>query len=209
VTPADVGRRIVCSGCRQALSVNEAGLQLDAEAIIVTEPIRVSDRLRWFRGPVDWPTLLFAVGVILVSWFVMMPTIGSANVDRRTAALGEQTLEHAAFLKKLRDRNADPKQITEAEEAWKTRREMLQDEVKLAEFSRARGAYWDRYGLLLGYLTVAIGAIGWTRADQPLVRRIVGAVILAGQLLLAFQTVSPVGCSPLPRSYNSAANPGP
>jgi hypothetical protein len=162
-----------------------------------------------FRLPENWPSIAFTVGAVLVIWFVFMPLIGSANAERRTALLTVETLDHAADMKQLRTRNADTKQIADAEEAWQRQREQLQEEVRLAEAARARDLYWERYGLLLGCLTLAVGAIGWTRADQPLTRRIVGAVVLAAQLLLAFQTVTPLGCSPPGRAYNSPANPIP
>ena len=65
-------------------------------------------------------------------------------------------------------------------------------------YARGRSAYWDRYGLLVGSVAVAAGAVGWTRPGQPAARRAVGGVVLAGQLLLAFQTVTPVGCAARP-----------
>jgi hypothetical protein len=157
--------------------------------------------------PEDWATYLFTLGAVLVIWFVMMPVIAMANVERRQAILGDQTLDHAAYLKRLRETDADPRQVSGAEEAWQKRREALQDEVKQAEFARARGGYWDHYGLLAGSLVLLVGSIGWMRSGQPLVRRIVGAAIVSGQLLLAFQTITPVGCSPTGRPYNSAAIP--
>ena len=207
VSAKDVGRRIVCSGCRKPLGVTETGIRL--EAVPDTTPASTPGPANKFLLPRDWATLLFAVGAMLVVWFALMPWIASAGVDRRQAILGSETLDHAAYLKRLRDQNADPGQIAGAEETWQKRRETLQAEVKLAEFDRSRGGYWDRYGLLLGYLVLAVGAIGWTRVGQPLVRRIVGAVVVTGQLLLAFQTVTPMGCSQPARPYNSAAIPSP
>ncbi len=225
VTPQDVGRRIACARCGTHLAVDETGLRAE-EAGSAAPPAalqgaktaagtaalpgkRLTDNLTPLRGKADWPTVLFLAGVGLVLCFVLMPSIAAANVERRTARLGEAMLDHAAYIKKLREKGADPKQVAEAEEAWQARREELQNDVKYAEFARGRGAYWDKYGLLLGYLVLAAGAVGWTRPDQSLVRRVLGAVVLAVQLLLAFQTVTPAGCSPAGRTYNLPATPTP
>lgn len=203
LTTADVGRRIACARCGTNLTVTPDGLRADPSA---TPPAKSVPR---FRLPANWPTIAFTTGAVLVIFFVFMPLVGSANADRRTALLSEASVEHAANLKRLRERKADAKQISDAEEEWQRLRDQLQDEAKLAEAARARDLYSDRYGLLLGCVVLAVGAVGWTRADQPLTRRILGAVVLAAQLVLAFQTVTPLGCSPPGRSYNSGANPTP
>lgn len=205
VTAADVGRRVACAKCGTHLLVAQTGLKVEPAAA----GRETTASLPRLRVPEDWPTLTFACGSVLVLLFVLLPLIQSAGVERRTALLTEATLEHAAAVKRLRERNADGKATADAEEAWQRRREQLQDDVKLAEAARARDLYWSRFGLLFASLVLAVGAIGWTRPDQPLTRRTVGAVVLAAMLLLALQTVLPLGCSPPARSYNSGANTSP
>lgn len=219
VTEKDIGRRIACAKCSTHLVVDANGLRETASGLAESRSEKKSSvdpiTVRWWESmtalvPVEKvPTLLFGLGVLLVVWFLFMPMIAKDRIDRRNALLQEATYAHNANLRRLRDKNADIQQVTEIEEAWVKKRTELEDDVKRAEFAKGQGAYFDRYGLLLGFLVVAAGAIGWTRANQPLVRRILGAVVLGIELLLAFQTVLPLGCTSAPRAYNSGVVPTP
>src|SRR5205807_1169926 len=131
----DVGRRVACAKCGTHLVVTQTGLRAESEPAPGAKP---EPRPSRFRIPEEWPTLSFASGTVLVVLFVLLPLIQSAGVERRTALLSEASIEHAASVKRMRERNADPKQIADADEAWQKRRDQLQDEVKLAEASRAR-----------------------------------------------------------------------
>ena len=63
-----------------------------------------------------------------------------------------------------------------------------------APVARSRAAFpWP----LAGFLLLGFGAIGFMRDTQPLIRRIVGAVVVTAQMLLVFATMI-AGCGRVP-----------
>ncbi len=206
VTPADVGRRIACAKCGTNLRVAAGGLEVEPKpAAAATTP--TTDRplllaARTWAKDVDPPTFLFSLGLLLVLVFVAMPLIAAAKIDRRLAQSQEAAFEHAVRMRALQERKESEKAIKDAEEKWAKARVEYEDAVEYAKFDRAKGAYFERYGLLLGNLLAAGGAVWLLRTDQPLPKRIVAGVVVTVQMLLAFQTVTPVGCGSAARAYN-------
>ncbi len=215
VTPTDVGRRIACAKCGTALRVGEAGLEPDKpeEKAASSEPANPStpakkagrpfsaDFQAWTRD-IDPPTFLFSSGILVVLFFLFLPLIGAAKIERRSAQLQEATLDHAVRIRSLQEKKESEKAVKDAEEKWSKVRDEYQDSVKYAEYSKAQSLYWERYGLLLGYMLVAGGGVWLLRTEQPLAKRIVAGVVVTVQLLLAFQTITPLGCVPAARAYN-------
>jgi hypothetical protein len=214
VTPKDVGRRIVCKRCGAALVIDDDGFRLEHPPS--PEPVsgrddrpepRVRERLPrppreplWprVRPYLDPPTVAFTAGVFLVIVALFMPLIGKAKVERRTAAITEERLYTDDLIKQLRaGKTANEERIKKVEEDWQKRREVLDLDVKYAEVGNQMSTYWDRYWLLFGFLLLGFGAIGFMRDTQPLIRRIVGAVVVTAQMLLVFANLL-VGCGRLP-----------
>lgn len=214
VTPADVGRRIACAKCGVVLVVDAEGLRPDSGSPIPvpeaksSAPSNLTTSFTARLTGWDRPLILFALGAVLVVAFTILPHIAAGQVDRQNAILGEAALDQAAGIRAMRERGAEDRQLREAEERWQKLREEYTDSVRRAEFAKARSAYWDRYGLLAGAVLLTIGAITLMRDPErsPMLRWAAG-VIVTVQLLLAFQTIAPVGCAPLPRSYNPGGNP--
>lgn len=203
VTPADVGRKIGCAKCGTALTVADSGLiPAPVPAPKAPQPLVPPRIAAWWRTA-DKATLAFAVGSLLVVYFLFVPQIESAKVDYRTARLAELGADHAAAVRTMTEQKADAQKIKDAEDKWTKRREELQDEVKSAGFSRDKAKYWDRYGLLLGYLLLAGASVAILRGEQPLVMRIVAAVVLTAQLL-GLAALAPSGCTPSAKAYNLA-----
>jgi predicted Zn finger-like uncharacterized protein len=206
VTPSDVGRRIACAKCGTNLRVADAGLEAEPKPDPAPgmrppdNPLLAAART-WAKD-IDPPTFLFSAGILTVLFFVAMPTIAAAKVDRRLAQSQEAAFEHAVKMRALQEKKESEKAIKDAEEKWAKARTDYEDAVESAKFDRAKGAYFERYGLLLGNLLAAGGAVWLLRTDQPLPKRIVAAVVVTVQVLLAFQTATPVGCGPPARAYN-------
>ena len=142
--------------------------------------------------------MAFTAGVFLVIVALFMPLIGKAKVERRTAAITEERLYTDDLIKQLRaGKAANEERIKKVEEDWQKRREALDLDVKYAEVGNQMSTYWDRYWLLFGFLLLGFGAVGFMRDTQPLIRRIVGAVVVTAQMLLVFANLL-VGCGRLP-----------
>lgn len=193
VTPADVGRRIRCKQCQTTLVVAPDGLELEPQPVAGQEKPPLTQRVgdlgdlrRRVDRIADGPTLLFGLGAVLVIFFLFMPLIGKAKIDRRIAELNQRTADHAAEMKALRAKPGNEQKVQEHEDQWQKRQDELQDAVKQAEYANAESTYLDRYGLMLGFLLVAAGALGFLQHGPTATKRIVGAVVIAAQMLLAF-----------------------
>lgn len=218
VTPADVGRRIACAKCATALRVAAAGLEREpaqtpgsaGAATPATEPAaparsRQLPPIPTWATTFDPPTLLFSAGILVMLYFAFGPVIAAAKVERRSAQLSEASLDHAVRVRALQEKKADEKLLKDTEDRWAKQRDEYQDAVKYAELGKQQAAYWDRHGMLAGYLLIAAGGVWLLRTEQPLVKRVVAAVVVTVQVILAFQTVTPVGCAPAARAYNHRA----
>jgi len=219
VTAKDIGRRIVCKRCGSALVIDADGFRLESSPPpAAVEPMpprddRPPERERspgrprepllaplWLRlrPYLDPPTVAFAVGVFLVLVALFMPLIGKAKVERRQAAITEERLYTDDQIKQLRaSKSPSEDRVKKVEEDWQKRREVLELDVKYAEVGNQMSTYWDRYWLLAGFLLLGFGAIGFMRDSQPLIRRIVGAVVVTAQMLLVFASAL-LGCGRLP-----------
>ncbi len=78
-------------------------------------------------------------------------------------------------------------------ESWEKEKSDLEEDVADAELAQQRGLYWYRYGMLLGALLTAVGAFGYLRPQQFLIRRILGAVVLAALVLIVFNSFGQIG----------------
>lgn len=252
VTPADVGRKIVCTRCNAALVIDEDGFRLqdgtdkgkpappprlaerkkadgprkgkpikddtahgDGEGVDSTaeteevesvrrkakgrreeqeeddeggdeeEDVTPTDRMGLVRKYVDLPTGVFAVGVVLVLWFLFMPLVGAAKLKWYTARIEDEQLAHDTELKKLKEKGP-AENVTKKEDEWRKRKEKLDTDVQWVQINNKQGEYWDRYGMLGGFVLTALGAIGLLMTHQPTVKKIVGAVVVCAMMILVF-----------------------
>jgi predicted Zn finger-like uncharacterized protein len=154
------------------------------------------------------PTLLFGIGLFLVIVFYFMPRISEASVNRAKARLDRIELEAKQKLRKdLKEQEEIDKLTTEAQQEYfknleKRRKEIAKelkpqkdeanDDIAYAEIDRKRSEWWDRYGLMFGFLFLSFGCLGYIRTEQNLLVKIVGAAILI--LMMLFVFVSMGGC---------------
>jgi ribosomal protein S27AE len=205
VTPRDVGRRIVCTKCGVVLAIGETGIGKEASASAAATPSVSQPRKPWLtpefrerlRSAVDWPTVLFGTGAVLVLCMAFMPSIGTAKVERRTGVMQEEQFDHELEIKKLREKPGNEERIKASEEAWGKRRPYLESEIRYAEFSNARSGYTERYGLVLGFGILTAGSLGLMRSGENLVKRIFGAAVLGILMALVFNSLLG-GCGRLP-----------
>ena len=242
VTPADVGRKIVCTRCASALVIDADGFRLqdatdkskpaktaekkkpadppkkgksladdtahgppaegdgtaDSETVAPVRPHRRDRdddegdddtpppvRMGLLRKSVDLPTGVFAVGVVLVLWFLFMPLVGSAKQKWYAARIEDEQLAHDTEVKRLKEKGP-PDAVTKKEDEWRKRKERLETDVQWVQINNRQSEYWDRYGMLGGFVLTALGAIGLLMTHQPTVKKIVGAVVVCGMMILVF-----------------------
>lgn len=143
------------------------------------------DRMGLFRKYVDIPTGVFAVGVVLVLWFLFMPLVGSAKLKWYTARIDDEQLAHDTELKRLKEKGP-AENVTKSEDDWRKRKEKLDADVQWVQINNRQTEYWDRYGMLGGFIFTALGAIGLLMTHQPTVKKVVGAVVVCAMMILVF-----------------------
>ena len=145
----DIGRKLKCKKCSTALTVTEAGLEVDGGTGSKTSPVPamidddegddaplVKKKGKYERGlggnPLaavgGIPTVLFGFGVFLVVVFTSLPIIGIAGTDRATAYADKLSNEMKVKQDALTPKNKKPADITDAE-----RTKMREDSDKIAE----------------------------------------------------------------------------
>lgn len=156
------------------------------------------------------PTILFAFGTFLVIWFTFMTPIGEAASARAQAGVLKIEFERQAELKKALPKGKkefelegdDKKNYEEKKKKinddYDKRSETAKEDADSTVISNARSVWFDKYGQLFGFVFLAFGSIGYLRTEQPLVMKIVAAVVLGLMLLMIFN-LAVGGCNPTTR----------
>jgi hypothetical protein len=71
-------------------------------------------------------------------------------------------------------------------EDYEKQMETAQEDADSTQINNVRSVWFDKYGQLFGFIFLAFGCIGYLRTDQPLVMKIVAAVVLGLMLLMIF-----------------------
>jgi predicted Zn finger-like uncharacterized protein len=170
----------------------------DAEPAAPKVPGRELEMAKEFYSKyVDIPTILFGIGAFFILTFLFFPMIGKAKHERRIGAMADEKLEMEQDIRKLREKPGNEEKIRKLEEDWTKRLPVLEADAKAAEISNQRSSYFDRYGMLFGFVLLMIGSLGMVRAETHLVKRIFGASVLGLQMLLVFANLLG-GCRGLP-----------
>jgi hypothetical protein len=210
IGPGQVGTQFPCFKCGTSLTVTPAGIQAAGAAPPPPPPplsaVPLShDRAAaalpavsapagppWWRR-VDVPTWLFGLGTFLVILYLFLPLInhGKARRARAKLSLGEAREKRAEeeFKKAHATGPASPTAAANralAREAWAKDRAQLEAEVSDAHSEVALSNYWYTWGMMFGFMLLAGAALGYLSPSQPAIRRVVGAIILCGEILLIF-----------------------
>lgn len=144
------------------------------------------------------PTLLFAFGVFLVILFTSLPLIGTAGTSRAAAYVEKLELEKQAKIDALVPKGKKESDLTDSEktkinddtkkinEDYDKLIKEARTDAKRTEIANRRDVWLEMYGLMFGFLFVAFGCIGYLRTEQPLVLKIVAAVVLGIMMIVMF-----------------------
>jgi hypothetical protein len=203
-----VGRRLTCKKCAAALVVTDVGLEVegaDGPPAALAEPVPAGAARGNFWAALrarmhsfaDTPTWLFGSGAFLVIFYLFLPLIDQAKVKRREALVIAGDVREArldAALKKKENASEDEKKRRQQQkESWEREKSSLEEDLEAAEIGQRRATYWYRYGTLLGFVLLAFGSLGYLDPRQPLIRRILGCVVLGAILLSVLNGLSGLG----------------
>lgn len=151
-------------------------------------------------------TLFFGFGAFLVIVFLFMPIIGSAANERAGAARDKLEQERDAKIKRLIPGSKRLEELTTDErkkydeDAEKIRKDYEKrigdaaDDARAEVTSNKRSKWMELYGMLLGFVFLMAGSIGYMTPGQSQVRRILGTVVLGAQMLIVFVIFAAGGC---------------
>jgi hypothetical protein len=218
VSPKNIGRRFSCKKCSAPLMVGENGVQAveangaaspfedlaakpQPETTAATRKSQLPESISEWRALAlriaDRSTWLFSAGVFLTVMYSFFPLIDQAKVSRREAAIiGGQLREdrqEAEFKKKEKSSSEDSEGRRKAHENWEKQKSELEEDVEDAEVDLQRSMYWYRYGLLFGVLLLTTGSLAYVHPAQPLIRRILGTVVLVALIIAVFNSFGRFG----------------
>ena len=216
LAPRHIGRRKTCKKCQAALLVTESGLKLDQPAdgakprdwggaarrdaavdlgrrlVAHVDPKGLAARAGGAHA------LLFGVGLFLVVFTGFQDAIGKAKVERRAAQYGEGKADHEREVEAI-NANKDLKETDKAErvrkevERWEKEGRALKAAQAATAFAHQQSGYTDKYALMLGFMLLGFGCVGYLRTESALLLRVVAGVILTGMVLGLFRVAVGAG----------------
>jgi predicted Zn finger-like uncharacterized protein len=209
VAQKDIGRRLKCKKCGTALTVTDAGLEADVEAVAAVPAAAAADDAyeeeapppRSRRGasrsastgggldPIQmfsdfggvW-SILFGLGAFLVIVFMFMPLIGVAKVTMRQGDIRAAQQDWIKREKQL-EKESRSSDVPKEKEKFDKRMEELDDRVKAAQIGNQQSGYLDRYFMMFGFILLMFGSLGYVMPGPSTTRRVVGAIVLCAQVV--------------------------
>jgi hypothetical protein len=141
--------------------------------------------------------ILFGVGAVLVILFLFLPLTDFARAVGKQAAIdqgdarqkrkgkGPEVIKNEIDDGK-KTPEKDAKSSKEEAEKWARDRKQLQEEQEDARYAAMRKQSFYTWGMLLGFLILAVASILFLSPSQPRVRRVVGGVVITTEMLLVF-----------------------
>jgi hypothetical protein len=137
-------------------------------------------------------TPAFALGSIIVIFFLFMPILDTQKVDRRRAVISSGDLTQQRLDKEAKQRDgarptaAQRDETKKRHDAWDTEKSGLEQDAEQARIDADNNHYWYTWGTLIGFLVLAVAAIGYMSPGQTTVRKVTGSIIICAILLLVF-----------------------
>jgi hypothetical protein len=209
LSPADAGREFSCFKCNASLIVRKDGIQLvetrAAMPIVEAAPLEIESSpakgrstalqrgavlSRWFHQVADTPTWLFGFGTFLVILCLFFPLIDQAKVNRAKGAIEAGQLREERLDREIKDKKdvspSEEEVRKRAKENWAKEKDRLQEESATQGIAAKQNDYWYLWGMMLGFMILAVAALGYLNLTQPVIRRIIGAIVILAEVLLIF-----------------------
>ncbi len=149
-------------------------------------------KLKGMGGMADVSTWLYGIGLLLTIYSFFSPQLDRANIAGREGVSDYAKLEDDADERDTAARNDN--KPTDAEKESRKKRKLeydkdkprLEDKAKYAE-AGAKRAQWTNIMLrVIGFVVLAIGAIGYLTGEQSQFKRVLGGVTI---LLILLQVI--------------------
>jgi len=212
VTAKDIGRHLKCKKCGTPMVIGEGGIEAEsAAASQVPQHASLADDhddpvplpRRQSRNSVNTAELtqayqkygsviamlVFGAGAFLIIFHLFMPLVGQAKVAGRKADKREAELSYQLRvddLNKDKDAKDKVKTLDDLRKAHEEDTRSYDKRIASAEFASDQSQYWDRYFMMSGFLLVMVGSLLFMMPNQPLLIRIVGAVVVTAQMVFVF-----------------------
>lgn len=189
-----VGHRSTCKKCGAAFIIEADGLRA-AEATVHHAPTPV---VQAERAPAGSPaasggeragsllgdpfTWLLAAGTIVILLFTIFPTLDHMKISRYNALISAERNRDSSTFRRPTDEPADTSKIKD-----------LQESLKDARTSAQTNPYWYTWFMLGGFLILTAGGLGYLFSPSSKTKRIIGAIVLIGQLLILSQLAGGFG----------------
>jgi hypothetical protein len=102
-------------------------------------------------------------------------------------------LEWKTKERKMRKENKSADEISKAREDFFKGKDDLEDNVQDESISNKRALWYDRYGMMFGFLFLMAGSLGFLMPGHTVYRRILGTVVLGAQILIIFMVFAAGG----------------
>ena len=142
----------------------------------------------------DPTTLAFAIGSVIVIFFLFMPILDVAKADRRAAAVRAGDMTQQRLDREMQRKQQDGEKLSSSEldeaknrrQAWEKEKTEMEEDVEQARVDADSGRYWYTWGTMVGFLVLVVAALGYMTPAQPTVRKVTGSIIVCSILLLVF-----------------------
>jgi predicted Zn finger-like uncharacterized protein len=160
------------------------------------------------------PTILFCLGLFFTVYFFFQSALSQGSLQRATGGVEQVKLEQEQKLRKytyelrqlqedrdnevitvknFQDRSKEiDKEVKKINKDYAAKIDTAEDGKDEASISMKRWAWFDTFGLMLGFVLLSFGCVGYLRTEQTLYVRIVAGVILCVMMMAIFGKFS--GC---------------
>jgi ribosomal protein S27AE len=128
----------------------------------------------------DFSLFCFGVGLVLVLIFTLLPVMDNAKVSSWVA---EINLGERLHQKRAADLKGEA--LEEENKKWSKDHKEMEERRERAVAAAQQWRWWYSWGLLFGFIVLAISALFFLRSDTR-IRRVVGSIVLVAQVLLMF-----------------------
>jgi hypothetical protein len=134
--------------------------------------------------------IMFAAGAFLVIVFLFCPILDQLRIRSKQADIdaGDRKVGIDRFKKDLPfgDDKDKPKDKQDERESWEKKKKTLKENMDDAETQAIQSHYYYTWGMLVGFLLLAMSSVGFLSRSQTTAHKVLGTIVLAAVVLLVF-----------------------
>jgi predicted Zn finger-like uncharacterized protein len=133
----------------------------------------------------DVATWLYAIGLFFAIYGFFGKKIDDANLDYRKGEMQQAATEDAQDDRITRSKNDNKPSEGDIKDREKRKKDFentegprLKERVDFGEANKLKGSWWNTMFQLIGFFLLAFGSIGFLKAENPPLKRILGGVTI-------------------------------